>query len=654
MHAQRAWASAALAIAFACFALYAGLTLWTEPGSPVNAFLSHWVSPGLILFSALLIGARAIAVERDRIAWAAISLSALCWSFGEIYYLAADPTAYPSPADAGWLAFYPLLYGGIVLLLSRRARAIAGTLWLDGATASAAAAALGAAVLLDLVLETTEGSASAVATNLAYPLGDVLLLSAVFGVFSLAGWRIELRWMILGLGVLATAIADSIYLFRVDTYQDGSAIDPLWPAAALLIATAAWIGERDGRGLAVEGRPLLAVPIASALIATGVLLTDRWSPTNVLALALATVTMLLVIVRLVVTFHENRRLFQLTKHESLTDALTGLPNRRKLYLDLEARLAAEHPEPALLMIFDLNGFKSYNDTYGHPAGDTLLTLLGTKLAAVAGESGSAYRLGGDEFCLIAPVPPDQAEEIIDRACAALNERGEGFDVSSSFGAIMLPDEAKDTSDALRLADERLYAQKYKSRADTDRTMHALLGALSEREPGIYVHADDVTSLAVVTGRMLGMRRDELDELRRASRLHDVGKLAVPDEILHKAGPLDEREWEFIRQHTLVGERILRSSPAFRSVASIVRSTHERWDGSGYPDGLAGGEIPLPARIIAACEAYVAMITGRPYRSPLAPEDALAELERGAGTQFDPAVVRVLSAHVRDSLAEHAA
>jgi len=431
MSVRRAWATAALVIAFVCLAAYTVVILLTEPGSELNAFFSRWFYQGLILFSALIATVRTIVVKQDRLAWGLISLGLACSSFAEIYTIVVEPEEYPSLADAGWLAFYPLLYMGMVLLLRKRARTIAGTLWLDGATASVAAAALGAAVLLDLVLETTEGSPSAVATNLAYPLFDVLLLSAVFGVFSLAGWRLERRWLVLGLGVLATAIADSVYLFQVDTYQEGVAIDPLWPASTLLIATAAWINMRDERGLSVEGRPLLAVPIACALIATGILLYDHWNPTNVLALALATATVLLVVVRLMVTFRENRRLYQLTKHESLTDALTGLSNRRKLYLDLDARLADESAPPTLLMIFDLDGFKSYNDSFGHPAGDALLARLGAKLAAVPGEDGAVYRLGGDEFCLIAPVSQGEAEPLIDRACAALSEHGEGFGAGSS-------------------------------------------------------------------------------------------------------------------------------------------------------------------------------------------------------------------------------
>ena len=657
MSLRRVWAVSAVAVAFVGLAVFGVVLLVTSPESDANHFVSLWLYQALVVLAVVIAGSRAIAVKQDRLAWSVITFSLACSAFAEIYYAAVQPESYPSIADVGWIGFYPAVYVGMILLVRRRARSITGMLWLDGITASVAAAALGAAALVEVVLRTTEGSLSVVATNLAYPLGDVLLLSAVFGVFSLAGWRPGRLWLVLGLGVLATAVADAIYLFQyaAGTYVQGTVLDVLWPASMILIAAAAWVGERDARGLEIEGRPLLAVPATCAVIATGILVSDHFNRINLLALVFATATVLFVILRLVGTFRENRRLFRLTRHEAITDSLTGLANRRKLVTDLESRLDDEHPISTLLMIFDLDGFKSYNDSFGHPAGDALLARLGAKLAAVPGEDGAVYRLGGDEFCLIAPVSQGEAEPLIDRACAALSEHGEGFDVSSSFGAIMLPDEATDASDALRLADERLYAQKYSRRGEADRTLHALLDGLSEREPGFQVHAEGVATLAVQTGAMLGLRRDELDELSRAAQLHDIGKLAVPDEILHKPGPLDEREWEFIRQHPIVGERILRASPAFRSVATIVRSTHEHWDGTSYPDGLAREEISLAARVIAACDAYVAMTSPRPYRPARTPEDAVAELERCAGTQFDPTVVRVLAANVRDGLeAEHAA
>jgi two-component system, cell cycle response regulator len=299
------------------------------------------------------------------------------------------------------------------------------------------------------------------------------------------------------------------------------------------------------------------------------------------------------------------------------------------------------------MVFDLDGFKGYNDTFGHPAGDALLVRLGAKLALVPGDRGAAYRLGGDEFCVLVRVGEGDEEALVDAAVRALSEHGEAFDVSSSFGAVLLPDEAADASHALGVADERLYAQKRSRRDDSDRTMHVLLEALTTREPEFQAHVEGVASLSVEIGRRLGLGAAELDDLFRASQLYDLGKLAVPDEILRKRGPLDEREWEFIRQHTVVGERILRASPALKDVSPLVRSSHENWDGSGYPDGLVGEDIPLASRIIRVCDAFTAMTAARPYRDALTETDALAELEDGAGADYDPTVARVVVAHLRE-------
>ena len=646
----RTWVSATRAASVAGLAVFAAYTLLVQQDDALFTFFNTWVYDGLMVLACVIAGSHAYLVQRERAAWTVITLSLASWTFGEIYWAIVKPEEYPSPADLGYIGFYFLLYAGIVLLLRSRARAIGGTLWLDGATAALAAAALGAAVLVELVLRSTEGSTSTVVTNVAYPLGDVLLLSAVFGVFSLTGWRPGERWLLLGLGALSAAIADAVYLFQsaAGTYVEGTWIDIFWPLAMLLVASAAWARDESRKGLDVEGRPLLAVPAVCALAATGILVYDHFARLNLLAVVLATATLGLVVLRLGVTFRENRRLFELTREEATTDALTGLANRRQLLADLDRRLATESPpHQTLLMLFDLDGFKGYNDTFGHPAGDALLVRLGTKLAAVPGERGSVYRLGGDEFCLVATIGEDEAEPLIDRACGALSERGEGFEIVSSFGAVVLPDEATDASQALQTADERLYAQKYSHRGESERTMSALLAALAIREPELEAQRADVGTLATEVGSMLGLRRDELEDLERAAQLHDLGMLAVPDEILHKPGPLDEREWAFVREHTVVGERILRAHPALRSVAGIVRASHENWDGTGYPDGLTGEEVPLAARIIRACNAYVAMTSDRPYRKAFAEDEALNELMRLAGAEYDPTVVRVLVAHVRD-------
>jgi diguanylate cyclase (GGDEF)-like protein len=644
---HRVWIHFTRAAAAGSLGVYALFIVAAPDDSSMSGFFNTWFYAGLMVLACITAASHAYLIEQERIAWTVITIALVSWTFAE-FWRAVFATEYPLVADAGFIGFYVLLYAGIVLLLRERARPIAGSLWLDGVTASLAAGAIGAAVLVERVLERTGGSTSSVAVGLARPLGDVLLLSAVFGVFSLTGWRPGRRWLLLGLGALATAVADSVYLFQTTagTYVEGAWIDILWPASMLLIACAAWVRDRRGP-LEVEGRPLLAVPTACALASTAILVYDHFRPVNLLAIVLSTAVLLLVSVRLGLTIRENRRLFELTRQEAATDALTNLGNRRKLLIDLERRLAGTDIDTALLMIFDLDGFKAYNDTFGHPAGDALLTRLGTKLAAVPGKHGAAYRLGGDEFCLIASLGEGDAEPLIDRACEALSEHGEGFRIESSFGAVMLPDEATDASQALQVADERLYAQKHSRRGESDRTMAALLEAVALREPELYSHVEGVGSLAVATGRMLGLRKHELEELARAAQLHDLGKLAVPDEILQKPGPLDEREWAFIRQHTLVGERILRATPALRGVALVVRSSHEHWDGSGYPDGLAGEDIPLASRIVMACDAYHAMTSDRPYRQARTSEAALEELQRLAGTQFDPTVVRVLAAHVRD-------
>jgi diguanylate cyclase (GGDEF)-like protein len=647
------WVHLTRAASAAGLAVFAAYTLLAPTDDAYFTLFNTWVYDGLMVLACVIAGSHAYLVARERVAWTVITVAMACWTFGEIWYAVFQPETYPSVADLGFIAFYPLLYVGIVVLLRSRARTIARALWLDGATAALAAAAFGAALIFELVADVTAGSTSVVVTNLAYPFGDVLLLSAVFGVFALTGWRPGMRWALLGLGVLSTALADSIYLFQSaeGSYVEGTWIDVLWPTALLLIAASAWVNDRTRAGLAVEGRPLLAVPAICAVIATGILVYDHFTRLNILAIVLATGTLALVVVRLAMTFRENSRLFELTRQEAITDVLTGLGNRRQLVSDLERRLASDPVAPTLLMLFDLDGFKGYNDTFGHPAGDALLARLGTKLAAVPGDAGAAYRLGGDEFCLLATVGEGEAEPLIDQACDALSERGEGFEIGSSFGAVMLPDEATDASHALQLTDERLYAQKYSRRGESERTMAALLAALTLREPELESQRADVGALALDAGTALGLRRDELDELERAAQLHDLGKLAVPDEILHKPEPLDEREWGFVRQHTIVGERILRASPALRSVAGVVRSSHENWDGSGYPDGLAGDDIPLAARIIRVCSAYVAMISDRPYRAALTEEEARNELMRLAGTEFDATVVRVFVARVRD---EHGA
>jgi PAS domain S-box-containing protein/diguanylate cyclase (GGDEF)-like protein len=343
---------------------------------------------------------------------------------------------------------------------------------------------------------------------------------------------------------------------------------------------------------------------------------------------------------------ERKAVREQLAHQALHDALTGLPNRRKLIADLDLVVAhASRERPVMLLLFDLDGFKAYNDTFGHPAGDELLVRIGRRLATAMGASGTAYRMGGDEFCVVAAGEPGRLGALVERASHALSERGDAFVVTASYGSVLLPTEVASASDALRAADTRMYARKYfGSRASAGRqSTDVLLQVLSERSPDLGNHLDEVTQLCAEVGRKLELPEEQLTHLLHAASLHDVGKAAIPDAILSKPGPLTAEEWSFIRKHPVIGERILGAAPALTQAAKLVRSSHERMDGQGYPDGLAGDDIPLGSRIIAVCDAYDAMTSDRPYRAAMSREVALSELRRCAGTQFDPLVVDAFGA-----------
>ena len=337
---------------------------------------------------------------------------------------------------------------------------------------------------------------------------------------------------------------------------------------------------------------------------------------------------------------------ELAEEQSLTDALTELGNRRRLLRDLDATFASG--SEALLVLFDLDGFKAYNDTYGHPAGDALLQRLGGRLASSVVGRGAAYRLGGDEFCVLADVRSDALDAFIAATVDALSERGDGFDVVPSHGEVRLLTDVASTAEALREADHRMYARKSTSRTSAGRqSTDVLLSVLRERNPDLSDHVDGVAALCDEVAERLGLRPEERSALAQAAVLHDIGKAAIPDAIIDKPGPLDADEWAFMRRHTLIGERILVAAPSLACAALLVRASHERYDGGGYPDGLAGEEIPLGARIILACDAYDAMTSDRAYRRAMSHEAATEELRRGAGTQFDPVVVTALQDALRD-------
>jgi two-component system cell cycle response regulator len=428
-----------------------------------------WLYDAVVVAAGASCVLRSRSAGRERTAWAAIGASILVWAAAEIYWTVAivgDPSPpYPSAADVGYLAFYPLAALGLVLLVRARAEEIEWRLWMDGAIAALGTAALGTAFVFDFVADQTSGTAIQVATTLAYPLGDIALLSMVVGVVALTGWRPGRAWTPLLLGLAAMAAADVAYTLQSTDLglPEGLWVEPLYLIAAAFLAVAAW----QSRGASIHSRPRsrgwreLMVPAVFAGVMIGLAAMQHAGSATGLSTVLRAATMVAIIVRLGISDRENKRLLEQVR----TDPLTGLASRGALQVDLEGICAkATRKEPISILLFDLNGFKSYNDTCGHPAGDELLAELGGRLNAVVAGAGTAYRIGGDEFCVVLSGDGETLERLTREAAIALTTRRNGVDVSAAWGSVSIPAEAGTSLEAMQLADVRMYAQKEGRRA----------------------------------------------------------------------------------------------------------------------------------------------------------------------------------------------
>ena len=459
---------AVLLLAYACVLAFA------PDGAALEDFFSTWVYNFLIAAAALLCVTRAVAVPAERIVWVLVGLALSCWTASELHFelFLADEefTPYPSVGDWLFLAFYPFVYAAFVLLARLRIREFQSSLWLDGLIAALGVASVTGAVMSPFI--TLDGSDTlGSAVNLAFALGDVVLLSLVVGVFSLTAWRPGRPWALLGLGLALVAVADIAFfvLSAQDVYLEGSLIDLLWPAAMLTIGYGAWQAIPPRRDIRLDGARLFLVPCLVALLALAVLAAGSSDELSTVAPVLATATLALVIVRLAITLAENQRRLATSRSEAQTDALTRLGNRRRLAHDLgeELELAGRDSQGALLL-FDLDGFKGFNDRFGHPAGDALLARLGDALRWAMRDGARAYRLGGDEFCVLAPAGSPDLERIESAAGAALKERGGDYAVSASSGKVIFPAEGTTFAQVMSVADARLYADKAQRRSLPDR------------------------------------------------------------------------------------------------------------------------------------------------------------------------------------------
>jgi len=382
--------------------------------------------------------------------------------------------------------------------------------------------------------------------------------------------------------------------------------------------------------------------------------------------------------RQIATPLENATLYARAEQRSRIDELTGLFNRRHFEERLKEEVSrhSRHDGMFSLLMLDLDSFKAYNDMYGHPSGDKLLRFIGSLVAASIRDADQAFRYGGDEFAVILPrtSPEDAyivAERMRLRIAQEMEQRQSG--VSSSIGLASYPSDGVMPGELVATADTALYYAKNtggnrtyissKIFSDVDEgvelknnhrgsglsAVYALAAAVDAKDHYTYGHSRKVNTYAVVLAEALGLPSDEVSRISTAALLHDIGKIGVPDLILNKRGDLDEDEWEAIKSHPRLGANIVGNVPDLAPCVGAILYHHERWDGTGYPEGLRGKSIPLGARILSIADAFAAMASARPYRDALPDESALERLKEAAGSQFDAELVEVFVEEVESGL-----
>jgi diguanylate cyclase (GGDEF)-like protein len=646
---------------------------------PGVALLPAW-TPRLVLYQGLsysAVLAMLVGVRRhqppQRTPWYLLATSQFIYASADAtFYVAHDvlhQERFPALADLLYLSHYPILMAALLLLVRQRTPRGDRTSLIDASVIALGAGLLSWLFLIGPLTSDANHSTLVKLALVAYPAADLLVFAVAVRLLVGPGTR-PASYRLLSASLLVVLATDTAYVLMQlkGTYTTGNALDATWLGSYALLGAAALhpsmraLSEPSATPRTHTSRPRLGLLAVASLVAPATLLipTTLDSATNLTVIAGASAAMfLLVVARLAELVDEQRRV-------AITDGLTGLYNRRffEATLALEAEHATRSGRDLGLLVLDIDHFKRINDAHGHQAGDQVLRELAARLTAAIRGGDVVARYGGEEFVVLLrntgiEAVPDTAERLRHAVgdVPVVLTSDVWLAITVSVGGAAWPVHAHSADELVRIADQALYAAKRLGRnrvqigrppggttmvreRDGDAVLVYLerLADQIDARQAAEEHSAAISRWAGAIADHLGLGRDARQRCELAGRLHDIGKIIVPDEILLRPGRLTAREWAVLHRHPVQGARLVGLAEGLHQVAAIVRQHHERFDGSGYPDGRGSGDIRIEARVVAVCDAWAAIRSNRPYDAARSVESAREQLRAASGGQFDPTVV----------------